>query len=110
MVASALPVKKRLIWSNNIRSANILKASDCAMNDNNYESYDELLQNLNAVKNELKKRNDVSLNTCIDYIKKAIFEVGRMNAKYANLSAQYDAFRLMHSFIGQDDADDWSED
>ena len=78
--------------------------------NNNFESYDELMQNLNDAKHELNRRNDPSLNTCIDSIKKAIIEIGRMNAAYANLSAQYDTFKFMRSFVGQDDADDWSED
>ena len=73
-------------------------------------SYEKLLQNLNAVKWELKNRNDSSLNLCIKYIKDAIVEAGRLNAKYANLSAEYDMFKLMHSIAGVDDADCWSDD
>lgn len=73
-------------------------------------AYERLLQNLNIVKHELKERNDSSLNLCIKYIKDAIVEAGRLNAQYANLSAEYDMFKFMCSRIGEDDADDWSED
>ena len=73
-------------------------------------SYEKLLQNLNAVKWELKNRNDSSLNLCIKYIKDAIVKAGMLHVKYANLSAEYDMFKLMHSIIGEDTADDWSED
>ena len=71
------------------------------------KSYEKLLQNLNTVKWELKERNDLSLNLCIQRIKDAIVEVGRLNAKYANLSAEYDMYKFMHRRSG---ADDWSED
>lgn len=71
------------------------------------KSYEKLLQNLNTVKWELKERNDLSLNLCIQRIKDAIIEAGRLNAKYANLSAEYDMYKLMHRRSG---ADDWSED
>jgi hypothetical protein len=74
------------------------------------KSYEKLLQNLNVVKWELKNRNDPSLNLCIKYIKDAIVEAGRLNAKYANLSAQYDTFKFMQSMSSADDADCWSDD
>lgn len=71
--------------------------------------YDKLIQNLNTVKWELKERNDMSLNLCIKYIKDAIIEAGRLNAQYANLSAEYDTFRFISSLTGKDDADCWCD-
>ena len=73
-------------------------------------SYEKLLQKLNTVKWELKNRNDITLNLCIQYIKDAIDEAGRMNSKYANLSAEYDMFKFMCGRSGRDDADCWSDD
>lgn len=73
-------------------------------------SYEKLLQNLNAVRCELKNRNDSTLNVCIKYIKDAIVEAGRLNTQYANLSAQYDMSQFMQSACGSDDADCWSDD
>ena len=72
-------------------------------------SYEKLLQNLNIVKWELKCRNDPTLNLCIKYIKDAICEAGRLNARYANLSAEYDMSKLMNSIVTGDDADCWCE-
>jgi hypothetical protein len=74
------------------------------------EHYEKLFHALNMVKCELKDRNDTSLNQCIKHIKDAIIEAGRLNAQYANLSAQYDMFRLAQNFVGCDTADDWCED
>lgn len=74
------------------------------------KSYEKLLQNLNVVKCELKNRNDPTLNLCIKYIKDAILEAGRLNAQYADLSAQYDMFKFMRSMSSEDDADCWSDD
>lgn len=54
------------------------------------DSYHMIINNLNAAKWELKRRNDPTLNACIKYIKDAIFETGRLGAKYANLSAEHD--------------------
>ena len=68
--------------------------------------YDELVQNLNAAKWEIKERNDTSLSRCLKYIKNAIIEAGRLNAKYANLSAEYDMFKLMC----RRPLDDWMDD
>ena len=73
-------------------------------------SYNKIFQNLSAAKWELKNRNDPTLNQCIKYIKDAVVELGRLNAQYANLSAEYDMFKLVHSFAGHDDVDDWSDD
>ena len=47
-------------------------------------AYERLLQNLNVVKWELKNRNDSSLNLCIQYIKDAIIEAGRLNHELEN--------------------------
>ena len=70
-------------------------------------SYEKLLSNLNSAKLELKSRNDSSLDSCVKYIKDAIIEAGRLNAKYANLSAEYDMSKFMRGSFGPDD---WSED
>lgn len=71
--------------------------------------YDKLIQNLNTVKLELKERNDMSLNICIKYIKDAIIEAGRLNAQYANLSAEYDTFRFISGLTSKDDVDCWCD-
>ena len=73
-------------------------------------SYEKLLQNLNSVKFELKNRNDPTLGSCIKYIKDATIEVGRLSAQYANLSAEYDMFKLAHSLAGHEDMDSWCDD
>lgn len=54
---------------------------------NNEKSYDNLLQSLNAVKWELKKRNDPSLDHVIKYIKNAVFEACRMNDRLTTLES-----------------------
>ena len=66
-----------------------------------YTSYEKLLQNLNIVKWELKGRNDPTLNLCIKYIKDAIIEAGRLNARLERCE-----------FVNKnlDDADCWSDD
>jgi hypothetical protein len=73
-------------------------------------SYENALQSLNDAELELKNRNDKTLYTCIKYIKNAIVEIGRLNAQYANLSAQYDVSQFMQSMLSEDDADCWSDD
>ncbi len=65
-------------------------------------SYERLLQNLNVVKWELKNRNDPSLNLCIKYAKDAIVEAERLNNELIVARAT--------SYVGCDNADDWSED
>ncbi len=56
-------------------------------------SYERLLQNLNVVKWELKNRNDSSLNLCIQYIKDAINEAGRLNNELENANFVLNASR-----------------
>ena len=72
--------------------------------------YDKLVQNLSAAKLELKNKNDPSLNSCIKYIKDAVIEACRLNSQYANLSAEYDTYKLMCSLVGRDGDDDWCGD
>lgn len=72
-------------------------------------NYEKLIQNLNAVKRELKERNDASLNICIKYIKDAIIEVGRLSVQYSNLSAEYDMFKMMQSAARLSDDDWWGD-
>lgn len=67
-------------------------------------TYERLLQNLNVVKNELKSRNDPTLNLCIKYIKDAIFEAGRLNNELVTLNGMLEYQRIAN------DLDDWSED
>ena len=71
------------------------------------KSYEKLLQSLNDVKCELKKRNDPSFERYINYIKDIIIEAGRLNARYANLSAAYDTYKFLHR---SHKTDDWSKD
>ena len=62
------------------------------------DSYERLLQNLNEVKLDLKGRNDSSLDLCINNIKDAIIEAGRLNYRLMCLESLYVA------------QDDWWED
>ena len=55
--------------------------------EDNDKTYGDLVQNLNAVKWELKKRNDPSLDLAIKYIKDAIFEACRMNDRLTTLES-----------------------
>lgn len=67
-------------------------------------TYERLLKNLNIVKNELKSRNDPTLNLCIKYIKDAIFEAGRLNSEVITLEQMLEYQRVANTL------DDWDED
>lgn len=67
-------------------------------------SYERLLQNLNAVKWELKNCNDITLNLCIKNIKDAIVEAGRLNYKLIMLESAVESRHTINIL------DDWSED
>ena len=67
-------------------------------------TYERLLKNLNIVKNELKSRNDPTLNLCIKYIKDAIFEAGRLNNEVTTLEQMLEYQRVANTL------DDWDED
>ena len=67
-------------------------------------TYERLLKNLNIVKNELKSRNDPTLNLCIKYIKDAIFEAGRLNNEVTTLEHMLEYQRVANTL------DDWDGD
>lgn len=67
-------------------------------------TYEKLLQNLNVVKNELKSRNDPTLNLCIKYIKDAIFDAGRLNKELVVLEGMLEYQRTANIL------DDWCDD
>lgn len=67
-------------------------------------TYERLLKNLNIVKNELKSRNDPTLNLCIKYIKDAIFEAGRLNNEVTTLERMLEYQRVANTL------DDWDGD
>lgn len=62
--------------------------------------YERLLQKLNVVKWELKGRNDPTLNLCIQYLKDAIVEAGKLNYSLEVYDKQYG---------DNDDADCWCD-
>lgn len=69
-----------------------------------YTTYERLLQHLNVVKNELKNRNDPTLNLCIKYIKDAIYEAGRLNNEVTTLEGMLEYQRTANIL------DDWCDD
>ena len=49
--------------------------------------YDRLIQNLNAVKWDLKEIDNPNLDVCIQRIKDAILDAGRLNKELTRLQA-----------------------
>ena len=49
--------------------------------------YNRLIQNLNTVKCDLKEIDNPNLDVCIQRIKEAIFDVGRLNCELVKLQA-----------------------
>lgn len=74
------------------------------MVNNMNATYERLLSNLNAAKFELKSYNDPALESCINYIKAAIFDAGRLNNELTILNGMTKYQCVANSL------DDWDGD